>query len=304
MIVSASVRTDIPTFYGEWFLNRLRAGFCRVVNPYNRTQHLRVSLSAGDVDGFVFWTKNLTPFLTVLDEVAARGLPFVVQHTINGYPRELESRVVDAEQSVRNLHLVARRYGRDAAVWRYDTIILTSLTDLAWHRSNFGRLAAALEGATDECVVSFVQMYKKTRTNITVAEREFGFNAVDASEGEKRRMLTDLAGAAHRHGIALRLCAQPELLTDGVEAAHCIDAQRLARLGGRPIRAILKGTRTGCECYAARDIGEYDTCPHGCIYCYAVQERLLALSRYRRHNPQSEYLYPPETQPGPQMELL
>jgi hypothetical protein len=65
MIISASYKTDIPTFYGEWFKNRLDAGYCRMVNPYNRRAH-RVSLERDAVDGFVFLTKNLGPFLDKL----------------------------------------------------------------------------------------------------------------------------------------------------------------------------------------------------------------------------------------------
>ena len=109
MIISASYKTDIPAFYGEWFRNRLQAGFCRMVNPYNRDQHYLVSLRREDVDGFIFWTKNLTPFTDTLDEVHQQGFPFVIQHTINGYPRALESRVVDPNQSVRNCRLVAEK---------------------------------------------------------------------------------------------------------------------------------------------------------------------------------------------------
>ena len=89
MIISASYRTDIPAFYGEWFLRRLRAGYCRVSNPYNRKQQMAVSLRKEDVDGFVFWTKNLVPFLHALDEVHECGFPFLLQYTINGYPAPL-----------------------------------------------------------------------------------------------------------------------------------------------------------------------------------------------------------------------
>ena len=66
MIISASYKTDIPAFYGEWFLNRLRAGYCKMVNPYGR-QVYRVSLTPPDADGFIFWTKNLGPFLDALE---------------------------------------------------------------------------------------------------------------------------------------------------------------------------------------------------------------------------------------------
>ncbi|MCA9049546.1 MAG: DUF1848 family protein, partial [Planctomycetaceae bacterium] len=90
MIISASYKTDIPTFYGEWFMNRLRAGYCKMVNPWNRKQISRVSLDLRDVDGIIFWTKNIAPFIPHLEEVHGRGYRFVVQHTINAYPRALE----------------------------------------------------------------------------------------------------------------------------------------------------------------------------------------------------------------------
>ena len=100
MIISASYKTDIPAFYGKWFLNRLEAGFCRMANPYNKNQRFVVSLRQEDVGGFVFWTKNIVPFIDGLDKVNELGFPFIVQYTINGYPRALESRVVDAARSI------------------------------------------------------------------------------------------------------------------------------------------------------------------------------------------------------------
>ncbi len=293
MIVSASVRTDIPAFYGEWFRNRLEAGYCRYVNPYNNAQQPRVSMQPEDVDGFVFWTKNLAPFLPVLEEVKAREVPFMVQYTINGYPRELESRVVDAEASVRTLRHVAERYHPRVAVWRYDTIVLSSLTPAAWHVENFGRLAAQLKGATDEVVVSFVQMYKKTRTNIAVAKKENGFTLQEVDDDRKRALLAQLAPIAKENGMQIVLCAQPELQVPGVGIAHCIDRTRMEGIAGRPIEAVIDGPRKHCECYKSRDIGDYDTCPHGCVYCYAVQNRAVALRRYKAHNPFSDFLYEP-----------
>ena len=144
MIISASYKTDIPAFYGEWFRNRLRAGYCRMVNPYNSNQRFLVSLRRENVDGFVFWTKNLAPFTETLEEVRRRGFPFIVQYTINGYSRALESRVVDPVQSVDVFRAASERYGPDALVWRYDPIVLSSITGAGFHRSNFARLAAEL----------------------------------------------------------------------------------------------------------------------------------------------------------------
>ena len=304
MIVSASYRTDIPAFYPDWFANRLREGFCRVTNPYNRSQQSRVSLTKGDVDGFVFWTKNCAPFMSNLEAVSALEIPFVVQYTINGYPRQLESRVVDARLSVQTFRSIAARYGNRTIVWRYDTIILSSLTDKDFHLWNFRNLAAALEGATDEVTVSFVQLYQKTLRNFREAARRESFVFSEPSDEEKRGLLLEFVDIAWQYGMQLTVCSQPELIVEGAQPAHCIDAHRLEALGGKPIKAAVKGNRPGCECYLSRDIGNYDTCPHGCVYCYAVQNRELALDRFRKHDPTDEYLFEPDGPADPQLELF
>lgn len=292
MIISASYKTDIPTFYGEWFMNRLRAGYCKMVNPYNRIAY-RVSLDPADVDGYVFWTKNLGPFLRHLPEIRQRGFPFVVQYAINGYPRSLEYAVVDAKRSVEHVRRVAEEYGARVCVWRYDTIVISSETPIEFHLRNFESLAAALEGAVDEVVISFVQLYRKTLRNMNWAAAEFGFSWEDPPDDEKRKLASDLVAIATARGMRLSVCSQRNLIVAGAEDARCIDAARLGNVAGRRIGAALRGMRKECGCYASRDIGEYDTCPHGCVYCYAVQNRELAQRRYREHRPDSEFLFEP-----------
>jgi hypothetical protein len=292
MIISASYKTDIPTFYGEWFMNRLRQGYCRMVNPYSR-QPIRVSLLPEDVDGFVFWTKNVSPFLKHLPEVKQRGFPFVVQHTINGYPRILEYSVTDATRSVENIRRIAEQHGPKVCVWRYDTIVSTSLTPYDFHRRNFERLAREIEGAVDEVVISFAHFYRKTLRNMQAASEEFAFSWDDPSDDEKRRLTADLASVARVHGIQLSICSQRSFLVDGTTDARCVDADRFEQITGRRIAAKLKGNRKECGCFASRDIGEYDTCPHGCVYCYAVQNGDLAQRRYTQHDPSSDFLFPP-----------
>ncbi len=296
MIISASYRTDIPTFYGEWFLRRLRAGFCKARNPYSGRPYT-VSLLPADVDGFVFWTKNLGPFFHALREVRERGFPFLVQYSINAYPRQLEFSVVDAERSIEHVRRLSAEYGPRVPVWRYDTIVCSSLTPRDFHLRTFERLARALAGSVDEVVISFAQIYKKTRANMDWAGGRFGFTWEDPPDEEKSQLLAELALRARAYGIALSVCSQRRFLREGVEDARCIDARRLADAGGRPIRAALKGNRPECGCYESRDIGDYDTCPHGCVYCYAVRNRALAQARFKRHDPSGEFLLPPE-KPG------
>lgn len=292
MIISASYKTDIPTFYGEWFIRRLRAGYCKMINPYGR-QVYRVPLDRDSVGGFVFWTKNIAPFLKVLPEVRERGFPFVVQHTINGYPRVLETQVVDARRSVEAARQVSELYQPRALVWRYDTIVTSSITPFDFHVENFGRLARDLAGATDEVVVSFAQVYKKTKRNLDIGAREGRFSWSDPPDSEKRRLLEALVPIAREHRMQLTVCSQRGLIVDGSADARCVDAHRVEDVAGTPVKARLKGNRKDCGCFESRDIGDYDTCPHGCLYCYAVQNRELALSRYKQHDPDSEFLFTP-----------
>ncbi|MBI4871962.1 MAG: DUF1848 domain-containing protein [Candidatus Riflebacteria bacterium] len=298
MIVSASYKTDIPALYGEWFRNRLKAGFCRVRNPYGG-QVSTVSLTGPEVDGFVFWTRNLTPFAEALEEVAATGVPFVVTQTMTGYPRALETSVPPPERSVRLLSRVRARYGPAVVVWRYDPIVFSSLTTAAWHLANFGRLAAAMEGVTDEVVVSFAQVYQKTRRNLDGAASRLPFVWWDPPDDEKRSLLVDLAAVAREHGLRLSLCAQRWLLLPGVADASCIDPRRLSAVAGRTIEAEAKPHRKECGCFRSKDIGAYDTCTLGCSYCYAVQSRAVGLAHRRAHDPGGEFLFPPAPATGP-----
>lgn len=292
MIVSASYRTDIPAFYGRWFMNRLRAGFCATLNPYNR-RPVHVRLTRDAVNGFVFWTKNLVPFQRHLPEIHRLGYPFVIQYAIHNYPRPLETRVVDARRSVEALRQAAAMYGPKVCVWRYDPILITSLTPPDWHRRNFEQLAAELEGATDEVVVSFAQIYRKTARNLGRAADEAGFTWADPPEERKVALLRELVQMAQARGMRLMACSQPQFVAAGAGEARCIDADRLAAVAGRPIKAVEKGNRPTCRCHASRDIGDYDTCPHGCVYCYAVDSAARARARFGAHDPDSPFLVEP-----------
>lgn len=288
MIVSASYRTDIPAFYADWLRRRLEAGYCLVANPYGGGAY-EVSLRPGMVDGFVFWTRNLRPLLGDLDAIG-RVAPFVVQFTLTGYPRALESSVIGVEDAVAQLRELRRRWGPRVAVWRYDPIVFTAATDAAVHRAGFAALAGALAGSVDEVVLSVMHPYRKTTRNLDRAAIRQAVAWRDPPDDEKRALLADLAALAHEHAIAPTLCSQPDLLMPGLGEASCIDAGRLGDVAQAPVSARESGNRPGCRCARSRDIGAYDTCPHGCVYCYAVAERYRAVANFRRHDPAAAML--------------
>ena len=289
MIVSASYRCDIPAFYGDWFRQRLAAGHVLVTSPFGGPDY-RVGLSRAEVSGFVFWTRNAGPFLPVLEDLAMAGYPFMVQFTVTGYPRALESSVPATDAALDQIRSLSRRYGRRAVVWRYDPLVATSLTPPDWHARNFARLAEALAPSVDEVVLSFAQIYAKTKRNLAGAGERYGFIWEDPRPEEKRSLTARLAAIAADAGLAPKVCAQPELLAGKAEAARCVDSERLSDIAGRPIEARSKGNRPGCACHESRDIGAYDACAQGCAYCYAVSRQTKAKARLRLHDPATEKL--------------
>jgi hypothetical protein len=208
--------------------------------------------------------------------------------SILGYPKLLDARVIDTESAIAQLRRIAAIHPR-AVSWRYDPILISDLTPPDWHRENFARLSTALSGVVDEVTISFATIYAKSRRNLA---RAFGGREGwrDPEAAEKRELLADLAALARENGQRLTICSQPDLVGDGVEPSRCIDADRLADVGGRPLKTKTKGNRPGCLCAVSRDIGAYDTCPHGCAYCYAVERREKAIAFARNHDPATERL--------------
>ena len=238
-------------------MNRFAAGSCEAVNPWNRKPY-SVSLAQGDVDGFVFWTHHLAHFAEFLLQIAKRA-PFYVQYTVTGYPRVLERSVVTTERAVTDLRDLAERFGPRAAVWRYDPVVLTTLTSLEWHLENFTGIARRLEGLVDEATISLAQPYRKTKRNLDYAAAVGGFAWSTESPKAIRDTAPALAEIAAQHGMSLTVCSQPGLVDGTARLAACIDTAHLTPVAGRAITPKVKGNRPNCLCHALRDIGAYGT---------------------------------------------
>jgi hypothetical protein len=291
VIISASRRTDIPGFYARWFMNRVRAGFCLVGNPFNAAQVSRVSLLPGDVDCVVFWTRHGRPLLPHLDELEARGLRPVFLYSILGYPREIDPGCPPLARSLESFSRLADRLGPERLTWRYDPIVLSDRTDVAHHLRQFGRIARSLRGRTRRAVTSFVLPYRKTRARME-ALRSKGYQVRNWTREDAAALLPELAGMAADNGMTLRACGHEEDFSEfGVGRSRCIEpawlnaALGLALPGGKdPCQ------RPACGCAPSRDIGAYDTCGFGCAYCYATGSLSRARANRRAHDPENPSL--------------
>ncbi|MBI4890659.1 MAG: DUF1848 domain-containing protein [Acidobacteria bacterium] len=303
MIISASVRTDIPAFYADWFFHRLAAGHVLVRNPFSGKPY-SVDLHPHSVSAFVFWTRNFQPILRRLPTLLQFGRPFVVQFTITAYPRQLEAAVIPPDKAIEQIRRLSSEVHPLTPVWRYDPIVFSSLTPASFHIENFSRLAEALSGHTTEVAISFLQTYRKTRRNLDAAARLHHLQWDDPPDARKLDLAARRLDSARARRLTLTLCTQPQYLLPGLAEARCIDARRLSQVLGSPLDVPIKGTRPGCACHESRDIGEYNTCPHGCAYCYAVTHPRVALARYRAHSVPCESLLPIERPQPPGLPLF
>ncbi|HDP80118.1 MAG TPA: DUF1848 domain-containing protein [Spirochaetes bacterium] len=279
MIISASRRTDIPAFYTPWFLNRLREGYAMVKNPFNAKQDSRVFLGRGDVDCIVFWTRDPRPLLARWDEFSSYSMPCYFLFTITGYGRDLEPNVPSRDEAVAAFKDISKLLGPDRVIWRYDPLLFSDTIDLEFHRRRFGELAARLEGSTRTCVMSFITLYGKCRRQLK------DFRILEPEANLKRETAAALNAVAAAHGMELRACAETVSLEGtGARPAACIDGERVRRITGRELKFKKDtGQRKGCGCVKSADIGAYDTCLHGCRYCYAVTSGERARKNHEAH---------------------
>lgn len=285
-ILSVSRRTDIPAFYAEWFVSRVRAGLVRYPNPYSG-QVYTVSLRPEDVHSIVFWSKHYGPLLPHLDELEERGYCFYCHYTITGAPRALEPHVPDWRRAARTFRELSRRTSPRQVQWRFDPILFTDELGPAFYVERFRDIATTLAGTTKRCYLSFAVFYGKVERRLKRA----GIRYRDPSSEEKQALVEALADIAEECGITLYACCQDVLVGGSVRKAHCVDGDLLAELfPDRPHISKLQPTREQCGCVASRDIGVYDTCPYGCVYCYANQGRATALERFQKHDPKGDML--------------
>jgi DNA repair photolyase len=293
MIISASRRTDIPAFYGDWMMNRLREGFCIVQHPIRPQTVTRVSLKPEDVDAIVFWTKYPKSVLPHLDEIESRGYRIIFLFTLMSYGPPLENRLSPLEERLDSFRRLSQRLGADRVIWRYDPIIFSNRTDTASHKKEFERLAASLAGFTKRVIISFVDYYPFVFRRLTHLKHD-GIEVYSAKEtaAHSPALAKELCAIAHQHGVEIQSCAEElDLQGTGVHPGGCIDGFLLHQLFG--LRIPLKkdpGQRKVCLCTISKDIGAYDTCGHGCVYCYASRDLAVSAQRCAFHNPSAPSL--------------
>lgn len=263
MIVSVSRRTDIPAFYSEWFFNRLKEGFVYVLNPMNVKQVSKIELNPETVDCFVFWTKNAKPMLKRLDEL--KDYKYYFQYTITGYKSDVEKGVLNKKDVIKTFQELSKKIGKDRVILRYDPIFFSEEYSVEYHCKAFKKLCLQLDGYTEKCVISFIDLYKKTERNTKE------LNIVLTTMEDIKELSKRFSVIAKDHGMNIETCSEEYDLTEfGITKGKCIDDKLVSHVMGYEVNVNKDDTqREVCGCVKSIDIGQYNTCKHHCLYCYA-----------------------------------
>lgn len=285
MILSVSRRTDIPSYYSEWFYNRIKEGFVYVRNPMNPGQVSKIELSPEVVDCIVFWTKNPEPMLDRLEELSEYNYYF--QFTLTSYGKDIECNVPHKkEKMIPIFQRLSEKIGSHRVIWRYDPIMFTPKYTAEYHLKAFEQISKALNGYTTKCVISFIDIYAKNQKSIQAVE------AYQLEENEQKEFARKLSEIAVNNGIDISCCAEKVDLTEyGIKSGSCIDKALIEEIIGCKLEIGKdKNQRMECGCIESIDIGAYDTCRNGCIYCYANNSHKSIMENSSRYDAMSPLL--------------
>ena len=174
--------------------------------------------------------------------------------------------------------------GPEKIAWRYDPILLTETYTVARHLADFAAMCAALQGATHTCVISFIDLYAKVKRNFPEARA--------VSREDRLYLGREMAAVASAHGIRLKSCCEgDELAPFGVDCTGCMTLSTYEKALGMRLNAprLARSSRE-CLCCLSADIGAYNTCGHGCRYCYANQDEARVRQAMAQHDPLSPLL--------------
>lgn len=318
VVVSASRSTDIPAFYADWFFERLKKGYSAWTNPFNGKKFY---VAYEDTQFIVFWSKNPRPLLEHIDYLREKDIGCYIQYTLNDYENEgLERGVPPIKERIETFKLFVDKLGKGAVVWRFDPLILTDKIDIDKLLQKIENIGEQLQGYTEKLVFSFADIlsYRKVKSNL---ERNH-INYLDWTKDQMIEFAEKLVSLNKAKGWNYNLATCGETIDlDRIEHNHCVDDKLMVRFGYTSKKlmdflgvefidrnnpqflfyedvaisldgnryAIInkknkdKGQRTACGCMKSKDIGEYNTCPHLCEYCYANASKEVAVANWKRH---------------------
>ncbi|MDR2193658.1 MAG: DUF1848 domain-containing protein [Treponema sp.] len=278
MIISASRRTDIPAYYSDWFFNKIKERYVYVRNPMNVHQISKINLEPEVVDCVVFWSKNPKPMLDKLHLI--KEYAYYFQFTLNPYDQDIETRLPCKNEILETFKKLSDITDPQRVIWRYDPVLLNEKYTVSYHIDKFCELARILKGYTEKVTFSFIDFYKKIMENIK------SFRIDEITNEEKDSIADNFSRIANENNLLIDTCAEDiDLSKYTIAHARCIDDRLIAKIIGCDFIAEKdKNQRFECGCVSSIDIGEYNSCSNGCVYCYANYSQGIVANNFKRHN--------------------
>ena len=280
MILFASGRTDIPAFYSNWFINRVKAGFVDVRNPFNQKLVSRIYFS--DVDLIMFCSKNPLPMINKLDILK---VPVLFHVTITPYSKDVEPNIPDKRLIIEGVKKLSLVLGIDNVVLRYDPIFLSDKYNVDYHITAFDKLCKNLNGYVNKIIVSFMDEYKNVRINKDILKyRTF-------TREDYKKIGEAFSKSAMDNGMSVQTCFEDNDLTQyGFVKGECLSHELAYILTGKKFKSSNVRKEKKCECVQMVDIGDYNSCMHMCKYCYANYDEKAVSSNFKLHDDNSSLL--------------
>lgn len=283
MIINTGCRTGIPAYFSKWFYNRIKEGYVLVRNPYYPDQILRYKLTEDVADCLVFCTKNPYPMFERIKEISKFSQFWFV--TITPYGKEIEPNVPDKDKVMESFKQLSEHVGIKGISWRYDPVFINDKYSIDFHLQSFEKMAKNLCGYADNCVISFIDLYVRTRQNFPEVR--------EVSKEEQAVIGKAFTEIGREYGIRIRTCCEgTELEQYGIDISGCMTKSVIERAVGceLDVPKSRKSTRETCNCLLGNDIGMYNTCGHACVYCYANYNQEAVRQNMKHHNPESPFL--------------
>lgn len=280
MILFASGRTDIPAFYSKWFINRVKAGFVDVRNPFNQNLVSRINFS--DVDLIMFCSKNPLP---MIDKLKMLKVPVLFHVTITPYSKDVEPNIPDKRLIIEGVKKLSLVLGIDNVVLRYDPIFLSDKYNVDYHIRAFDKLCKNLNGYVNKIIVSFMDEYKNVRINKDILKyRTF-------TREDYKKIGEAFSKSAMDNGMSVQTCFEDNDLTEyGFVKGECLSHGLAYILTGKKFKSSNVRKEKKCECVQMVDIGDYNSCMHMCKYCYANYDEKAVSSNFKMHDDNSSLL--------------
>ncbi len=293
-IISASRASDIPAFHSRWLVQRINEGYVPWRNPFNGKVDI-VSFSKTRL--VVFWSKNPAPLMPYLDFFDTTIKNYYFQFTLNDYENEkFEPHVPPLEERIETFMRLSLKIGKEKVIWRFDPLIMTNKLGVPELLRKVENIGNQVKGFTEKLVFSFADIgqYKRVSGNF----RRNNIPWRDFQPHDQMEFARGLQQLNKSWNLEMATCAEDiELSQFAIHPNKCIDDNLIVRLFSHdtPLMIFLgktispsfpadsiyrgslkdKGQRRFCGCIKSKDIGQYNTCAHGCIYCYANRNKTV-----------------------------